>query len=36
MIMMEATVGRWVLGIFPRRGKFFVLILMINDDDPPD
>jgi hypothetical protein len=33
---MEDTVGRRVLGTFPRRGKFFVSMLMINDDDPLD
>ncbi len=32
---MEDTVGKRVLGTFSRRGKFFVLML-INDDDPPD
>ena len=34
MIVMEDTVGKRVQGTFPRRGKSFVLILMINDDDP--
>jgi hypothetical protein len=31
---MEATVRRWVRVTFPRRGKFFVSMLMF-DDDPP-
>ena len=34
MIMMEDTVGRWVRGTIPRRGKFLVLMSMNNDDDP--
>jgi hypothetical protein len=29
---MEDTVGRWVLCTFPRRGKYFVLMLIIDDD----
>jgi hypothetical protein len=36
IIMMEDTGGRRVRGTIPRRGKFSVSMLMINDDDPPD
>jgi hypothetical protein len=31
---IEATVGRWVRGTFPRKGKFFMSMLMIDDDSP--